>query len=320
MTAPRSRVSPARQLAKRCLLAVFNSAPALSLRCLAPVEQRNPQLGSILRGMLFRTQVERLQGVLRAHDYPNEIRLTSDTCFVHMTGLDLDARLVDRYFLLRGEMAAVSQGNFLHDRLVAKGITVATFVDLGANFGEYSLWFAKNTRASILAVEPSTENLALLEANAVRNGVDLARITLVRKAVSDRPGTVEITKGRSQGNSIVNLSGNTETVSSDSLDNLLQAHGIRHIDCLKIDIEGAEPLLLADLSKWVPRIDSLLIEMGGGLAPNSEYDTLCRLFEEGGFECELFPSGQPLNMGEVRRLIRTEHHDYLFYRAGGRAA
>jgi hypothetical protein len=71
MTAPLSRISPARRFAKSCLLAVFNSAPTLSLRCLAPIERRNPQLGSILRGMLFRTQVERLQRVLREHDYPN---------------------------------------------------------------------------------------------------------------------------------------------------------------------------------------------------------------------------------------------------------
>ena len=315
-----AHASPARRFAKGCLLATFKLAPTLSLRCLALIERRNARLGSILRGMLFRTQVECLQRVLHEHDYPNEIRLTRDTCYVHITGLDLDAKLVDRYFLMTGQKAAISQGQALHDCLIAKNIRVAMFVDLGANFGEYCLWFAKYTNATILAVEPSTENLALLEANAARNSVDLARIVLVRKAISDRPGKLEITKGRNQGNSIINLTGNTETVSSDSLDNLLQSHGIKHIDCLKIDIEGAEPLLFANLSKWLPRIDSILIEMGGGLAPNNDYNALCRLFQDGGFKCEHFPSGRELNISDISQLIRTEHHDYLFYRIGNRAS
>jgi FkbM family methyltransferase len=319
MTDARAQGSPVRRLAKSLLLAMFRTAPGTSLRLIGLLVRRRPQQASILRGLLVRAQVEGLQGLLRRLDYPNELRLTRGTTFVEMAGLDLDAARVDRYFLLSGAEPVPSQGRVLHDRLAARGIAIATFVDLGANFGELSLWFARHTTASVLAVEPSTENIEVLKANARRNGIDLARITLVQKAVADRPGTVQITKGRTQGNSIVNLAGETETVASDSLDNILTAAGLTHVDCLKIDIEGAEPLLHADLARWVARIDSLVIEMGGGLAPPEDYDRLCRLFEEAGLRCELFASGRALTFAEVGRLIRTEHHDYLFYRGAQKA-
>lgn len=303
-----------RAIAKRFVLSLFRNAPGASLGLISLLARRSPQQASILHGLLFRTQVDRLQGFLARVDYPVELRLSKADCFAHVGGLDLDTRLVDRYFLLDASKPTVSQGAVLYERLKGHGVEITRFVDLGANFGEYSLWFAKCTTAEILAIEPSSENIAVLQGNARRNGIDLARITLRKLAVADKPGTVAITIGRSQGNSIVNVTGATEAVPSDSLDRILTAHGFERVDCLKIDIEGAEPLLFDDLSKWMGRIGSVVIEMGGGLAPVADYDRLCDLFAASGFHCELFPSGRSLTIEEVKHLIRTDHLDYLFYR------
>ena len=85
---------------------------------------------------------------------------------------------------------------------------------------------------------------------------------------------------------------------------------------MKIDIEGAEPLLQADLTRWLPNIRSLLIEMG-----LSESDgALVDLLIGEGFVCEWYSEGKRLEPAEVKALLGQGQNDFLFYREAGSAS
>jgi FkbM family methyltransferase len=302
-----------RRIAGRVLRFGFRNAPTLSYAIVSRLA-RGSENRAILRAMALREQIKRLQSVLRRMEFPNGIHLDRASCFVEMGNLLLSAELVDRYFKSTGEQPIGSEADKLFERLRALGIEVRCFVDVGANFGEYSLWVAKNTNARVLAIEPSSENLKVFETNAGRNGIDPARFTLVKKAIADRSGQIEMTTGRSQGNSIVNVAGRSETVECDTLDHCLRENKIFQIDVLKIDIEGAEPLLARDLAKWLAKTQCIVMEMGGGMNSADAYESLAALMIDHGFACELHPKRKALTLEGVRQHIRSGHYDFLFYR------
>jgi FkbM family methyltransferase len=304
---------------KTTIVSCLRVAPLWSYRVIS-MARLSDEPRTILRGMLVRAQVTRLQDVLARIGYPNELRISRDACFVEVNGLDLNAGLVDRYYKFLGAHPTETEAEKLFNRLKALGIDVKCFVDLGANFGEFSLWFAKHTEATVLAVEPSTENIRIFESNAVRNGIDMARVHLVKKAIADKPGTMQMTVGKSQGNTIVNVAGETETIVTDTLDHCLREHGITNIDALKIDIEGAEPLLQDDLAKWLPVTRCLLIEMGGGLNSSDQYGALVDMLLGEGFVCEWYSEGKRLEPAEVKALLGQGQNDFLFYREAGSAS
>lgn len=121
-----------------------------------------------------------------------------------------------------------------------------TFVDVGANVGAYSLFVAAACadQARVLAVEPDPMIRSRLEFNIAAN--DCRCITVVAAAVSDCSGEVELrlnADNRGQ-NSIVAAEGDVVCVRGVTLQELLDQHGMTRPDCLKLDIEGAEHLVL----------------------------------------------------------------------------
>ncbi len=117
-----------------------------------------------------------------------------------------------------------------------------TIVDVGANVGAATLWFARRSRdAAIVAVEPARESIATLEANVHAN--DLAdRVRVVPAALSDRTGRTYLMRN---GSSVYAHTGaassrGAETVDGVALPDLLERWGIGEVDLLKLDCEGAE--------------------------------------------------------------------------------
>jgi hypothetical protein len=79
-------------------------------------------------------------------------------------------------------------------------------------------------------------------------------------------------------------------------------------------MEGAEPLLRADLEEWLPKIDCVLIEMGGVFNTAESYDPLIDLFFTQDFICEFYADGTRLNADEIKKSIRSSGFwgDYIF--------
>jgi FkbM family methyltransferase len=123
-------------------------------------------------------------------------------------------------------------------------------VDVGAHVGEWSLLFSQLVGESgrVVAFEPDPVARASLRRNLAMNGI--TNVTVEAKCVSDRAGKVVLGAERfgSGLSSIVHQENRGERygrveVDSTTLDEYCEEHGLSP-DWVKIDAEGAEPLIV----------------------------------------------------------------------------
>jgi FkbM family methyltransferase len=122
------------------------------------------------------------------------------------------------------------------------------FVDVGANFGVYTLVSSKLVGGTgrVLAFEPAAQSFATLQQNIELNHCSNVRAFQV--ALAHTRSTAWLNYGWDPvGNWLGKdrLAGNEgEAVQTEALDQLLQENGIDRVDAIKIDVEGAEELVL----------------------------------------------------------------------------
>jgi len=135
------------------------------------------------------------------------------------------------------------------------------FVDIGANIGIYTLNAARRLGANgrILAFEPCPLAYSRLRYNIALNfAPDLRdrRIVLLPVGVSDRRDTFPLYLDTTNlgGNSLYRHSHDSRSIAVECLTLLeaLQSQQVRHIDILKIDIEGAEEQALGPFFASAP--------------------------------------------------------------------
>lgn len=144
------------------------------------------------------------------------------------------------------------------------------FVDVGANVGGYSLFVAglAGGAGRILAVEPQPHIYERLVYNIRQNATGVVKA--LDCAVADKTGEVTLfVDPRNAGESSVKIIGTAEgsaiRVPAKTLQQLLGDEGFTRVDAMKIDVEGAEDLILepflhsAPESLWPPL---LIIENG----------------------------------------------------------
>lgn len=138
----------------------------------------------------------------------------------------------------------------------------ASFIDIGANFGLYSLTLAAAPGAPgrILAIEPQPEMLKRLRFNIAASGLG-DRIGVRAVAVAGQAGTLSFTENtHNRGESGLHAGDGALTVEAVTLVQLLDAAGIERADAIKIDVEGAEPDILeaffaaAPQARWPKRL------------------------------------------------------------------
>jgi FkbM family methyltransferase len=129
------------------------------------------------------------------------------------------------------------------------------FLDIGANAGIYSLFVGARTSvaASIVAVEPQPEMLTRLRTNIALNGFSTIRVMPL--ALSDRAGTIDLhLSADNRGQASVTTEGGTVvTVATKTLLGLMDEVAMTQADAMKIDIEGAEALVLGAFFATAPR-------------------------------------------------------------------
>ncbi len=125
-----------------------------------------------------------------------------------------------------------------------------TFVDVGANVGLYSALAARAGAAAILAIEPHEETFSFLEKTLAANN---ASSRAIRAAAADREGEIVLhSNPQNKGDNRVYadpLLENAETACCATLDALCAGAGIERIDFLKIDVQGAELMVLEGARK-----------------------------------------------------------------------
>ena len=121
-----------------------------------------------------------------------------------------------------------------------------SFVDLGANIGLASVWFARTYRCElIVAVEPLPDNARLLRRNLQQNGI---AATVLECAVGPPAGQAGFAPSEGPNSGRLAPDGGL-AVEVCSMDGVLAALGAHDggADVVKIDIEGAEGDLLLSL-------------------------------------------------------------------------
>ena len=166
-----------------------------------------------------------------------------------------------------------------------------TFVDVGASIGWYTVMASKlvGDKGRVIAFEPEPYAFSLLKRNVEANGCN--NVVLVQKALSSEPGSITLFVAKThRGEHSVVMKGDSEVsieVETIRLDDYLQAEGY-HADFIKIDVEGAEGMVLAGTTEVLDSDAplSLMIEYAPDRLQKSGYDgdELLRKFVERGFE------------------------------------
>ncbi|MCO5092253.1 FkbM family methyltransferase [Bosea sp. (in: a-proteobacteria)] len=132
-----------------------------------------------------------------------------------------------------------------------------TFIDVGANIGAYSLFVAARAGrgARILAVEPQPEIFSRLAFNIAQN--PFGTVKAVACALADKPGELTLfidptNRGESSVRILNSSAGTSVRVPAMTLLSLVEGEGYERIDAIKLDVEGAEDLILEPFLRDAP--------------------------------------------------------------------
>ena len=151
---------------------------------------------------------------------------------------------IDRCIYIEG-MYEPNQFYFL-DNFLKKGMV---FVDIGANTGLYSLFASKKVgdEGLVIAAEPSPRELRHFRENISLN--NFSNIKIYEGVVVDKIGKEKL-KIAEEGHEGHNTLGSfvykatrlkeIREVNAITLDEFLEKFNLRRLDCIKIDVEGAE--------------------------------------------------------------------------------
>ncbi len=133
------------------------------------------------------------------------------------------------------------------------------FVDVGANFGYFSVLASKLSNAQVFAFEPDSDNFKLLQRNIEMNKCQ--KIEAFQLAVSNKKDKVYLYKHpNTMKHSLVpywKRAGKLkQQVSGVTLDSFLSDH---EIDLIKIDVEGSETRVMQGMSSIIAQYKPRLI-------------------------------------------------------------
>ena len=159
-----------------------------------------------------------------------------------------------------------------------------SFIDLGANIGLATLYFAGAfPGCRFFSVEPNRQTYELLNANlapliaAKRCRTMLAAVWCREAVLAGGSGEDPEHYSMFALQESPDVSG-TETVRGIPMAELLKMSEFERVDCLKIDIEGAEVELFKGDVDWLSRIGCIAIEFHGDSRVTSDFDLIMRRY------------------------------------------
>lgn len=223
-------------------------------------------------------------------------------------------------------------------KLMGKG---GTFFDVGANIGTFAVPIARQPGLSCFAFEPEPRNFELLAQNIFANGV-ATNVQAMEIALSDCEGQLEMGLSADNfGDHRLNPIATGEDVTDEDRHRRLTRVEARRLDdvmgeralagpiVMKLDVQGAEPLVLGGGGKTFARLDILLSEFWPagmrklGCDPRAYLAALAAIFPYAQILHDAVPD--PLVFQPIDEIIRAldpligkggEHHvDILFSKA-----
>lgn len=139
------------------------------------------------------------------------------------------------------------------------------FIDVGANAGYFSLIAAKcvGDSGKVLAIEPNPSVAEQLRDNVERN--NLSQVIIEQTACSDSPSTMTLylpDKSRlGQASLSKSNAGGVKSVlvKSVTLDQLIRDHALNRVTFVKIDVEGAELMVLRGMTETLRRLRPIIV-------------------------------------------------------------
>jgi FkbM family methyltransferase len=139
---------------------------------------------------------------------------------------------------------------------------VKTVVDVGANVGAASVYFATAyPDAQVYALEPGSSPLLLLRQNVE----PLRNVNVFPFGLHSSEKTLPLFHGKndcveSSLSSSARTSSESEQIRLVGASQFLSQHGIDNVDVLKIDTEGCEVPILRSLANYLPEVKVLYVE------------------------------------------------------------
>ncbi len=161
----------------------------------------------------------------------------------------------------------------------------ARFIDVGANMGYFSvLWASLNPASKVTSFEPVGRNVELLTGN--RDGNRLGdRIEIIGKAVSDSDGELTFDAGPPDQTGWGGIStAGSLIIPCVRLDDVI---GDEPVDLMKVDVEGAEALVLRGAGRLLSRgiIRRIVFEYNPERAAEHEASNARSIVERHGYRC-----------------------------------
>jgi len=157
-------------------------------------------------------------------------------------------------------------------------------IDCGANMGLSVYFFSKQyPNAEILAFEPEEPIFEVLEKNI--QTYSLSNVKAFKKAVWDSETTLQFYTDKGMGGSIENTYKNQQpsTVETLRLADFLN----KKTDMLKLDIEGAEYVVLKDCSHLLKNVENLFVEYHSYVNKEQHLDDILQILKSNGFRYHL---------------------------------
>lgn len=206
------------------------------------------------------------------------LTLTDDVRIVVPDSIDL----ITPYVLMEQQDWFEDEIKFLR-RLLQTGQKV---IDIGANYGVYTLSMAKTVGPSgaVWAFEPASSTMALLAQGVAANG--FSQVVLEGSALSSSSGSARLSlSDQSEMNALVRSeesAAQSETVPLVTLDECMQKYGWHDIAFMKIDAEGEEANILKGGRRFFAELSPLIqYEVKAGAQLHLE---LITAFEDLGYD------------------------------------
>jgi FkbM family methyltransferase len=200
------------------------------------------------------------------------------------------------------------------------------FFDIGANIGWYSMNVAKHDAAiQIHAFEPIPDTYRILSKNIELNKINNVHLYNIGFSDNNQELTFyfdPLQSGNASARNLADLAGIQKVVSkTEKLDDFFPASGLKQLDFIKCDVEGAELLVyqggLETLTQFKPIIFTEMLRKWSqkfGYHPNE----IIQLFSELGYRCFTAKDGKLIEFYKMDE--NTLETNFFFLHAAKHAA
>ncbi|PQJ32176.1 hypothetical protein BST92_09675 [Nonlabens arenilitoris] len=162
-------------------------------------------------------------------------------------------------------------------------------IDGGANIGLATIYFKKLfPKSEILAFEPDTQIHAVLKKNIESFG--LQNVTLIKSGLWNKCETLNFYNEGADGGLIDTDGKNSGSFESINVESLLPYLN-RNVDFLKLDIEGAESVVIKDIESSLDNVNRIFVEYHSFVQQTQNLGEIINILENSGFRLHVNAPG-----------------------------